>query len=140
MFGQRDTYTVMHHINLGFFADAVLRELYAIRDAGAARSPASPNLCQALESLRALPGVEEPAVEPKRGLAFRTYEEYCVLRRVFSRSPAGLSTPQELLGVLAWKDAGAPEAVLPESLDRATVFFETLGDEAVKAIHDNPRS
>ena len=82
----------------------------------------------------ALPDVDQTATEPKRGLAFRTYEEYCALRRVLSRSPAGLSTPQELLAVLAWvevEDPNVPGAVPTESLNNVTIFFEALADEAV---------
>ena len=134
MLGQRNARSALDHINLGFFANAVLGELHAVKKAGAAQPSVSPNLRQALQALRALPGVEETAAELKRGLAFRTYEEYCALMRVLSRSPAGLSTPQQLLGVLAWvevEDPNAQRKALRESLDKVTVFFEALADEAV---------
>ncbi len=134
MFGQRNARSTLDHINLGFFSHAVLKELTEFDVEKPPRRPGShPSLLHAIKSVSALPGMSD---EPKklgdaRGCAFRRYEEYCALRRVFEKNLEGLSDSEHLLSTLRKITTHKDETNRHEFIKKATAFFTALAEEAV---------
>jgi len=129
---EADPNSIIGYVNLGLFAQAVLKELHEIEDNEGNLPPNVESLGVAMRSLAFLDTGRTVDPGGLSNLVFNSYEEISTLFQALEKSSLGVSDLESLVGLL--RKVSAPETPPRQRLSNAqdaARFFSGLSERAV---------